>query len=113
MQFYDGTDPEAMCAEDCAKGERYMDEAREWIDANPNGWGYIVEQALLSASLHRRFGMKALCEHVRWHMSVNVGDAEFKLNNNYTAAFTRLLVSEHPEVKPYVKTRHSVIDQCG
>lgn len=110
MQFYDGTDPETAAAVDSAKGERYMAEAREWIDANPEGWAYIVDQALLSASMHRRFGMKALCEHVRWHMSVNVGDADFKLNNNYTAAFTRILCDEHPEVAPYVKTRHSVMD---
>ena len=110
MRHYDGTDAEAAASEDSAKGERFMEEAGAWIDANPAGWRYIVDQALLSASLHRRFGMKALCEHVRWHMTVNRGDADFKLNNNHTAAFTRILCDEHPEVEPYVKKRHSVMD---
>lgn len=113
MRYYDGTDAEVAAIADSAKGEKFLEEARAWIDDNPVGWDYIVKQALLSASMHRRFGMKALCEHVRWHMSVNVGDADFKLNNNYTAAFTRILCDEHPEVAPYVKTRHSVMDQCG
>lgn len=110
---YDGTDAERIAREDCAKGERYMAEARTWIDANPRAWDYIVSQALRSASMHRRFGMKALCEHVRWHFSVVEGHSEFKLNNNYTAPFTRLLLSQHPEVGPYIATRTSAVDLCA
>ena len=113
MRYYDGSDPEIAASIDSAKGERYMNEAKAWIDDNPKGWAYIVDQALLSASLNRRFGMKALCVHVRWHMTVNQGDAEFRLNNNYTAAFTRLLIEQHPEVEPFVNTRHSVMDICA
>ena len=111
--FYDGTDAELMAYADAVKGERYMAQAREWIEANPKAWEYIVSQACLSASIHRRFGMKALCEHVRWHFSVIKGNSEFKLNNNYTAPFTRLLIEQHPEVEPYVCTRHSAADMCA
>lgn len=103
-----------MSAEESyTKGERFMEEARAWIDDNPRAWDYIVSQALLSASMHRRFGMKALCEHVRWHFSVVRGHSEFKLNNNYTAPFTRLLIAQHPEVEPYIATRSSAVDICA
>lgn len=93
-----------------SKAERFRREADEWIEANAEAWSYITEQATRSASMGRTFGMKALCEHVRWHMEVNRASADFKINNNWTSAFTRRLVEEHPEVGPFVRTRHSVHD---
>lgn len=112
-RFYDGTDAEKLAVVDAAKGERFMEQARAWIDANPKAWAYIVEQACASAKMLRSFGMKALCEHVRWHMEVNEKQDGFKLNNNYTAAFTRILCEQHPEVTPYVKTRSAAVDLCA
>ena len=92
-----------------AKGDRFKEEADRWIGANPDAWRYMTDQALLSANAGRRFGIGALCEHVRWHMFAQ-GDKNFKLNNNYRAAFARRLIREHPEVEPYIKTRGSVCD---
>jgi hypothetical protein len=70
----------------------------------------MTEQALLSADRGRRFGMKALVEHVRWHMQVN-GTTDFAINNNHTSAFARRLIKEHPRVEPFIVTRRSVLDQ--
>lgn len=112
-RHFDGTITIEQADEEAAKGERYREAAEQWIADNPKAWDYIVSQALASAAMHRRFGMKALCEHVRWHMEVENGDAEFKLNNNYTSAFTRILIEQHPEVAPYVKTRSAAVDLCA
>lgn len=93
-----------------AKGDRFREEADRWIEDNPLAWKYLVDQALISARGHRRFGIGALCEVVRWEMSNVQGNAGFKLNNNHRAHFARRLIAEHPEVRPYITTRGSVCD---
>ena len=107
---YRGEDAMTAMTEDQAKGERFRREADEWIEKNPESLVYMTEQALLSASIGRRFGMKALVEHVRWHLSTTRTDKEYKLNSNWPAAFARRLIEEHPEIAPYISTRHSVLD---
>lgn len=107
---YKGTDPAEMLTADQVKGERFRREADEWISANGEAWQYMTEQALLSASIGRRFGAKALVEHVRWHLATTRTDKEYKLNSNWSAAFARRLVKEHPEVEPFIAMRHSVLD---
>lgn len=101
------TDDEAMAYS--AKGERFRDEADAWIKANPEAWDYMKRSAKASADMGRRFGVKSLCEHVRWHMAAE-GVTAFKLNNNHSAAFARRLIREVPECEPYVNTRSSAID---
>lgn len=92
-----------------AKGDRFKEEADKWIEKNPGAWEYLTNSAVISANAGRRFGIGALCEHVRWHMFAQ-GDRNFKLNNNHRAAFARRLIREHPEVEPYISTRGSVLD---
>lgn len=108
-RVYKGEDALETVLVDAAKGERFRSEADAWIDANPQAWAYMTEQALLSAHHRRRFGIGALCEHVRWHMFAK-GDEGFKLNNNHRAAFARRLIRENPEIEPYIKVRDSVTD---
>ena len=106
---YKGTDPAEILTADQVKGERFRREADEWISANGEAWQYMVDSARLSATHHRRFGVKSLCEHVRWHMFAK-GNTEFKLNNNHSAAFARRLIRDVPECEPFLNTRHSVLD---
>lgn len=52
----------------------------------------------------RRIGMKALWEVARWELEC--GDDEgFKLNNNYTAWYARLLMEREPELAEAFETR--------
>lgn len=94
------------------RGRYYMAKAKAWIERNPKAWSYISQQAVNCAKNNKRFGMKELCEHVRWHMKINEGDEEFKLCNTYTAYFARILISEHPEVEPYITTKKAAADLC-
>lgn len=107
---YRGEDAGRAAAEDAAKGERFAAEADEWIEANPEAWAFMAEQARASAANRRRFGIGALCEVVRWQMRNVRGDGDFRLNNNHRARFARRLIEEVPECGPYITTRHSVID---
>lgn len=94
---------------DQAKGDRFREEADQWVADNPAAWDYMVSQAVNSARAGRRFGIGSLVEHVRWHMFAE-GRTGFKCNNNHRAALARRLIREHPEVEPYITTRGSVLD---
>lgn len=83
---------------------RYHREAREWIRTYPKVWAYMVEQALSVARQGRRFGMKALVEHVRWRVQFQWG-GEYKLNNNHTAYLGDELVARYPEIRDHLERR--------
>ena len=59
---------------------------------------------------HRKVGMKALFEVARWQISLATSDPDFKLNNNYTAYYARLLMREHPALDGLFDLRRSEAD---
>lgn len=85
-------------------------DAREWIAANEAAWEYMVHEARWAAFRGKHVGMKALAEHVRWHVVVRKGQP-YRLNNNLVSLLARVLVAEHPEVGPYVERRKSMYDR--
>ena len=57
---------------------------------------------------HRRVGMKMLFENLRYSWMIrNVAgsDREWRLNNNYTAHYARLVMRLHPEFDGVFETR--------
>ena len=66
----------------------------------------------LARGLHdagrQRIGMKMLFEVVRWqhYMMTSDPSSEFKLNNNYTAHYARLLMSRNSGWENLFETRH-------
>ena len=101
--------PEEQMSVEIGKGERFKHDADKWIEANPEAWEFMKKSAQDSADSNRMFGVKSLCEHVRWHMYAEGHDG-FKLNNNYSAAFARRLIEEVPDCAQYLRTRSSVMD---
>jgi hypothetical protein len=59
----------------------------------------------------RRFGMKAIFERLRWLYTIQTRGDDFKLNNNYTAFYARLLVAERPELSAFFEIRERM--RCG
>ena len=51
------------------------------------------------------YGMKAIFERARWHFRVERGEADFKLNNNYTAFYAREIMAREPDLDGFFKTR--------
>ena len=49
--------------------------------------------------------MKMLFEVVRWNRLLRTGDRGFKLNNNFTAYYARLLMEREPELRGMFETR--------
>lgn len=55
----------------------------------------------------KRVGLKMLTEVIRWQyyrQTVDV-NSTFKINNNYTSRYARLLIEQHPSWRDRIETR--------
>ena len=94
--------------------EKYVAQiraAREWIRLNPYLWDEIESWALNETKHHRKFAMQTALERIRWKDYVDNAGQPTKVSNSYGAIFSRMLISMHPEIEPYVTKRSSVYDQ--
>lgn len=48
----------------------------------------------MKQSGRRRYSAKAIFERVRWHYDIQTTGDDFKINNNYTAMYARLMIVE-------------------
>jgi len=46
------------------------------------------------------YGAKAIMERIRWHVSVETRGEDFKIGNNHTSCYARLLCVVYPEEFP-------------
>lgn len=55
--------------------------------------------ALMVRRGRKRIGIKMLFEVLRWnyYLTTDDPDSEYRLNNNYTAYYARLIIARHPE----------------
>lgn len=77
--------------------------------AHPEVYDELVELARCGvAAGQRRLGMKQLFEVLRWHRTLRGLPAEgetFKLNNNYTSRYARLVMTLEPDLAKAFETR--------
>jgi len=57
---------------------------------------------------HDHYGIKALCEVVRFEHVMATRDPAFKINNNYTALYARLLMKAEPELAGFFELRERI-----
>ena len=74
--------------------------------ANPHVYRALRDLAL---DLKRRgrdsWGIGGLFEVLRWQRAMTTTDAEFKLNNNLRAYYSRYLMQHEPELAGFFETR--------
>jgi hypothetical protein len=51
------------------------------------------------------YGIKAIVEVVRFHRALETTDPDFKLNNNYSSRYARILMDQEPELAGFFQTR--------
>jgi hypothetical protein len=56
-----------------------------------------------------KLGIKELFERVRWEVSLVTSDESFKLNNNHTAFYARLIMRENEDLKDIFRLRQQRI----
>ena len=89
----------------------YRDDFRVWLKHNPQVWAEFVRK-VKKAWLHShksRFSARAIMEVIRWETMVHEKDVTFKINNNYVADLSRLVMEVKPELKGYFQIRGSSI----
>ena len=57
---------------------------------------------------HEHYGIKALCEVVRFEHVMVTNDASFKINNNFTALYARELMRREPRLSGFFETRERI-----
>jgi hypothetical protein len=76
-------------------------------EANPHVYTAVRYVALWAVKNGRKLGMKAIYERVRWEYNLQTADEPYRLNNNYTAHYARLLMEQEPELVGYFEIRKS------
>lgn len=76
-------------------------------EANPNVYQEFKKLALrLIAKGYTRISSKMLIEYIRCsRLLITKSDDRFKINNNYTALYSRKFVREYPQYKKLFKHR--------
>lgn len=69
--------------------------------ANPHVYAILIDLAAQWIEVHGRnhLAIKMLFERARWEIAMETRDATgFKLNNNYTAFYARLMMEQEPSL---------------
>ena len=75
---------------------RIEQKFQEFRRENPHVYRRLVKLALaLAMKGHKRYGIKSLFEVLRWEEAMATTGSQFKLNNNYTALYARLINGAH------------------
>lgn len=59
----------------------------------------------------RKIGTKALFEVARWQLALQTNTPDFKLNNNFTAFYARLMMRREDDLAGLFDLRHSEADE--
>ena len=84
-----------------------FDEFIRFHRDNPEIYDLYVKYAFqLRDAGRENYGSKAIVERIRWHVNVETQSKdEFKINNNHTAYYARMVMIDYPELKGYFRLR--------
>ena len=75
-------------------------------EENPHVYERLTTLALnLRRKGYGSYGMKGLFEVMRWMTAMKTTGSKFKLNNNYTAHYARMIMDNNPELKGFFNIR--------
>jgi hypothetical protein len=73
---------------------------------NPHVFENLKSMALmLNNKGHKRYGIKALFEVLRYNKAITTSGNDFKLNNNFTALYARKIMEECSKLDGFFETR--------
>ena len=53
------------------------------------------------------YSSKALMERIRWYTEIETGQTDFKINNNFSSGYARLLIQIDPSFSNFFALRHT------
>jgi hypothetical protein len=73
---------------------------------NPHVLDELVRLAREAITSGRsRLGIKAIWEVCRWNLNLSTTGRPFKLDNSMTAAYARMIMEQHPDLRGVFETR--------
>lgn len=94
-----------------ARGAELAAKCADWMAANPDALRYIERRALEEAGAERRFSVRLLMEEARRKDFTDRQGRGTRINNIIAPALARHIVDAHPEVRPFVTLRRSMVDE--
>ena len=82
-------------------GERFA----AFHEANPHVADALETLARQWFARRQKVGMKALVEQLRWQSGIQTEGDEYRINNDFTAMYSRLLITRNPEWADRIETR--------
>jgi hypothetical protein len=79
---------------------------------NPHVYRTLVRLARqwVTSTGKRKLGIKSLFEVTRWQLAIETSDPDYKLNNNFTAFYARLIHNQEPDLDGLFNVRASEAD---
>lgn len=107
-----GFDPLPQCVQPAkVEGETIAARFDSFHALNPHVYVAIVS---LARELRRqgwaKAGMKQIFEQLRWRFAVATRGDAWRMNNNYTAHYARLVMSREPDLAGFFETRERKTD---
>jgi len=79
---------------------------RQYHFEHPEVFKFFAQFALqLKHKGFKHFGAKAIMERIRWEVALQTGRDGFKINNNYTSRYARLLEQKLPMFRGFFRKR--------
>lgn len=80
---------------------------------NPRVYATLVDLARewIARTGRHKLGIKTLYERARWEIALATSDADFKLNNNFTAFYARLIMAQESDLDGLFDLRTSEADE--
>lgn len=94
------------------RGAEIEAECAGWMRENPDALRYIERRALEEAAAERLFSVRLLLEEARKRDFTDREGRGTRINNVIAPALARRIVDAHPEVRPFMRLRRSMVDDC-
>lgn len=97
-------------------GSRIYKRFEKFHTENPSVYDNLVRLARefrrKGSNHNRKMGIGMLYEVLRWnyYMSVEAGEEEYKLSNDFRAPYARLIMDQEPDLQDAFNLRCSVVD---
>lgn len=73
---------------------------------NPHIYPLFKKFAMQAREAGRRyFGARMIIERIRWYVAVETKTADFKINNDCSARYARMMIEELPEFGQFFRLR--------
>jgi len=107
LKLWDGPTPQFLNEPSGERGQTLDERFQKFHEQN--GWVYTALVRLARETLaagRTRCGIKMLFEVLRWQWELaTISDDEFRLNNNHTSRYARLIMSREPDLEGFFEIR--------